>query len=138
MTKNITNFNKFIQKIIATFLMLAITLSATSAALAAGTPQTITFTSIMSPMTYGDVDFIVTATSDSMLPVTFSATGACTVAVNIITITSAGSCTINADQAGDITYDAAPTVTQILTINKKDIAISASDFLKTTKVYDVM
>ncbi len=63
--------------------------------------QTITFGSI-ADRTYGDPDFTVSASSDSGLPVSFSAAGNCTMAdATTVHITGAGSCTVTASQAGD-------------------------------------
>ena len=61
--------------------------------------QTITFAGI-SNKTYGDPDFDVSATASSGLAVSFSASGNCTVSVNTVHITGAGSCTVTASQAG--------------------------------------
>jgi hypothetical protein len=100
-------------------------------------PNTITFAPL-STKTYGDADFTVSATSLNLPPpnITFSASGNCTVAGNTVHIVKAGSCTITADQAADATYDAAPSVSQSFTINKKDITISGGDFADPTKLYD--
>ena len=79
--------------------------------------QTINFAPL-ADKTYGDADFQVTATATSGLPVTFSASGDCTVTGDIVHITGAGSCTITASQTGDATYDAAPDVSQSFDIEK--------------------
>ena len=55
--------------------------------------------------------FNVTASATSGLPVSFSATGVCTVAGNTVTLTGVvGTCTITAQQAGNQSYNAAPNV----------------------------
>lgn len=81
------------------------------------TAQTIVFDPLPD-RTYGDAAFTVAATASSNLPVTFSATGNCSVAGNLVTVTTPGPCTITANQAGDATYAPAPPVSQPFTINK--------------------
>ncbi len=82
--------------------------------------QTITF-GTLSPKTYGDADFNVSATASSGLAVIFAATGPCTVAANTVHITGAGSCTVTASQAGDaVTWAPAPDVPQTFIINKRN------------------
>ena len=66
--------------------------------------------------TYGEPDFTVTATATSGLPVSFLASGACSVSGTTVHITSVGSCTITATQAGDDTYAAADPVTHTFAI----------------------
>ncbi|MGX2966317.1 MULTISPECIES: Ig-like domain-containing protein [Shewanella] len=62
----------------------------------------------------------LTATASSGLAPVFSSstTGVCTITTTgTLSFISAGSCSINADQAGDSGYNAAPTVTQSFTVN---------------------
>ncbi|QGS58109.1 Ig-like domain-containing protein [Shewanella algae] len=62
----------------------------------------------------------LTATASSGLAPVFSSnsTGVCTITTTgTLSFVSAGSCSINADQAGDSSYNAAPTVTQSFTVN---------------------
>ena len=73
--------------------------------------QTIAFDPLTNK-TLGDPDFTVSATSTSGLPVSFAATGECTVTGNSVHLTAAGSCTITASQAGDSNFNAAPNVPQ--------------------------
>jgi hypothetical protein len=77
--------------------------------------QTITFGALpnRSP---DDPDFDVSATSDSGLPVSFSAAGLCTVAGTTVHITGPGSCTITASQAGDLVFKPATPVSQTFAI----------------------
>ncbi len=77
--------------------------------------QTITFGPLPSKSA-SDPDFAVSATSDSGLPVSFSAAGQCTVAGNTVHITGPGSCTITASQAGDGVYKPATPVSQTFAI----------------------
>ena len=65
---------------------------------------------------YGEPDFIIAATATSGLPVTFSASGACSVSGTTVHITRVGSCTITATQAGDDTFAAAHPVAQTFAI----------------------
>src|SRR5262249_48923134 len=65
--------------------------------------QTITFAALPG-RTFGDPDFTVNATASSGLPVSFSASGNCTVTGSTVDIQAAGSCTITASQAGDATW----------------------------------
>jgi len=60
------------------------------------------------------------ATASSGLAVSFSSatTGVCTItSAGVLTPVTAGSCTVNADQAGDSSYAAAPQVSQTFAIN---------------------
>ncbi len=81
-------------------------------------PQTITFTSSNADETVGST-LALTATASSGLPVSFASatTGTCTVSGTTATFIAIGTCTINASQAGNSQYAAAPTVP--LTINVK-------------------
>lgn len=81
-------------------------------------PQTITFAN-PGAQTYGTSPTL-TATSDSGLTPTFSSstTGVCTITSGgVLTFVTAGTCTINADQAGDLSYLPAGQVSQSFTVN---------------------
>lgn len=98
----------------------AVGTSAPSAASAAATPkgnQAITFTN-PGAQNFGTSPTL-NATSTSGLTVTFSSstTGVCTVVDNILTFVTAGTCTIDADQAGNASTNAATTVTRSFTVN---------------------
>ncbi|CAK0758371.1 putative High-affinity leucine-specific transport system, periplasmic binding protein LivK [Gammaproteobacteria bacterium] len=69
----------------------------------------------------------VSATTTSGLTVTFSSTtpNVCTVNSRIVTSTSAGTCTIAANQTGNTNYNAAPRVTKTFTIGKANQTIGA-------------
>ena len=82
-----------------------------------GEAQTITFANpgtqtVAAPVT-------LSATSTSGLTVTFSSTtpSVCTVAGTTVTFLTAGTCTIDANQAGNSTYAAATTVPESFTVN---------------------
>jgi hypothetical protein len=90
--------------------------------------QTIAFDALPNK-TFGDSDFAVSATATSGLPVSFAATGQCTVSGNTVHITSAGSCTITASQAGDSDFNPAPDAPQSFTIaNSTLITLSQSNY----------
>src|SRR4029077_17681248 len=84
--------------------------------------QTITFDAL-SNKTYGDADFTISATASSRLPVSFSASGQCTVSGNTVHLTGAGNCSITASQSGNGTYDAAADITHSFTIARADALI---------------
>lgn len=97
--------------------------------------QTITFDPI-ADKTYGGATFTVTPTASSGLPVTLTSLNpeVCTVAGNTVTIVSAGSCTLLAEQDGDTQYNAAPRVSQTFTVAKAPASVSLSGAL--TQIYD--
>ena len=67
---------------------------------------------------YGDPDFTVSATSDSDLPVSFSARGSCTVRGTRVHLTGSGACKLTASQAGNADFNAAEDVSQTFAIAK--------------------
>ena len=94
--------------------------------------QTITFGPLANK-TYGDPPFAIAATASSNLMVTFAAAGSCSVGASqlngtsstaTVTLTGAGSCTITASQPGDANFNAAPPVSQTLTIAKANQTIT--------------
>jgi hypothetical protein len=90
--------------------------------------QTITFGGLADKKV-GDPDFAVSATATSDLPVSFAASGQCTLSGNTVHITSAGSCTITASQAGNSDFNSAPDVAQSFTItNGTLITLSQSNY----------
>jgi photosystem II stability/assembly factor-like uncharacterized protein len=88
-------------------------------------PQTISFDPLP-PATYGDPDFTVGATATSGLPVSFAASGDCTVSGPTVHITGAGSCSITASQGGALDWQAAPDVTRTFAIAKAGQTITFS------------
>lgn len=80
-------------------------------------PQTITFDPL-SDKTYGDPAFTVSATASSGLPVSFVASGDCSIAGSTVTITAAGSCTVIAQQPGNVVYTFAEDVARSFNIAK--------------------
>jgi hypothetical protein len=75
--------------------------------------QTITFGSL-SNQTLGTAPFTITAAASSGLAVTFTSNTkhVCTVSGGQVTLVAAGTCTIEATQAGTVDYQAATPVTQ--------------------------
>ncbi len=74
-------------------------------------PQVITFAQ-PAPANLSAGTVALTASSDAGLPVSFTSTtpAVCTVAGTTITLLAVGTCTIDADQAGDATHAAATTI----------------------------
>ena len=87
--------------------------------------QQITFGALANK-TFGDADFTVSATASSGLPVSFTASGQCTVSGNLVHLTGAGSCTITASQDGNSNYNPAPDVMQSFTVAKASTATAVS------------
>jgi hypothetical protein len=89
-----------------------------TATVAASTPQTITFTAPTSPVSYGVAPITLSATASSGLAVTFSVTsGPGTISGDTLTVTGVGTILVAANQAGNSTYAAAPTVSQSVVVN---------------------
>jgi len=78
--------------------------------------------------TYGDVDFTLSASASSGLPVTFSSSNSTVVSVSgtTATVNNAGETLIYASQAGDATY-AAVTFEQHQQVNKAVAIVNLSD-----------
>jgi hypothetical protein len=95
--------------------------------------QTITF-GPLADETYGNADFAIGATATSGLPVVFTASGNATVSedtgtsVWYVQITGAGSATITAHQAGNVSYSPAPDVAQTLAIDKAAASINVTPY----------
>ncbi len=78
--------------------------------------QTITFPAIPNHA-FGDAPFTLSATASSNLAVSYTVTaGPATVAGNTVTLTGAGTVTIQASQSGNATYAAATPVSQSFTV----------------------
>jgi parallel beta-helix repeat protein len=88
------------------------------------TSQSISFAPI-SGKTFGDAPFGLAATASSGLPVSFAmVSGPATVSGNTVTITGAGTVSIQASQAGNTSFHPAVTVTQSFAVAKAAQAIS--------------
>jgi DNA-binding beta-propeller fold protein YncE len=93
--------------------------------------QTITFNPILPQVINTSAGLPLTAGADSYLEVTFTSTtpAICTVPISSSTamLLAAGTCTIQADQAGDgVVYAAAPPVTQSFTVQSAGSMTSAN------------
>jgi hypothetical protein len=98
--------------------------------------QTISFTSTPPAVPVVGGTYTVTATATSGLPVTFtSATPAvCTISGSTVTFIGTGTCTINANQAGNANFNAAPQVQQSFTVNQAPQITSANSVSFTSTV----
>ncbi len=91
----------------------------------AQTSQTITF-GALSNQVYGTAPFAVSATASSALTVSFNSqtTSVCTVSVSTVTLVNLGTCTIQATQAGNTDYAAAPSVNQSFQVTQASQTIT--------------
>lgn len=98
--------------------------------------QTITGLPVALTKIYGDADYSFSATASSNLAVTYSSSNneVATVTGNTVKIVGVGNVTITAHQTGDANWNAAPDVSQALTVNPKEIAITGLS--AESKVYD--
>ena len=91
--------------------------------------QTIAFTSTPAGPYYSGGTYAVSATGGaSGNPVTFSidaasTPGACAVSGSTVTFTGPGTCIVDADQAGNASYSAAPQVQQTITVLAGPISV---------------
>jgi hypothetical protein len=91
--------------------------SASTNAATPASPQTITFAN-PGAQNYGTTPTLTaTSTSNLAVSLTSSTTGVCTISSGTLAFLSAGTCTINANQAGDTAYLAAAQVSQSFTVN---------------------
>jgi hypothetical protein len=81
------------------------------------TPQTISFTQMPAETVGTQVTLSVGASSGLAVTLTSATPSVCTVSGLIVTFNAAGTCTIDANQAGNTTYSAAPQVQQSFTVN---------------------
>ena len=91
--------------------------------------QTITFTSTApAGAKFGGPTYTVTATATSGLTVTFtidaSASSVCSISGSTVSFIGAGTCVIDANQAGNANYNAAPQAQQSFAVAKADQTIS--------------
>jgi sugar lactone lactonase YvrE/ribosomal protein S11 len=87
--------------------------------------QTITF-GTLSNQVYGSGTFTVSATASSTLAVSFASTTGtiCGVSGNTVTLLMVGTCTIQASQAGNTDYAAAPNVSQSFNVTQASQTIT--------------
>jgi hypothetical protein len=92
--------------------------------------QTITFTSSPPSADYGSTYTVSATGGGSTSPVVFTSgtTGICTVVSggDLVTFVATGTCTIDANQAADSNYTAAPQVDQSFTVSKEATSFTAS------------
>ena len=105
------------------------------AAVVAKTNQTITFAQPTSPQAYGN-SFSIAPAASSGLPVTVVASGGCTVAAATpgytVTMTSSTtSCVLTASQAGNASWNAAPSVERTVVAAKRPVTVTADAAGKT-------
>jgi N-acetylneuraminic acid mutarotase len=96
--------------------------------------QTITFPALPS-LTYGDAPFMVSATSSSGLTVSFASItpSICTISGTTVTVVGGESdCTIQATQAGNSIYSAAPAVTRSSDVMRETQSITFSTLASQT------
>jgi len=90
--------------------------------------QTITFPALPSSVVYGAGPITLTGTASSGLPVSYTVTsGPATVNGSTLTITGAGMVSVTASQAGDTTHALATSVTQMLTVTKASVTVTANN-----------
>ena len=102
--------------------------------------QSITFDT-QSPQTYspnGNFSISPPASASSGLQVVYgsSTTSVCTVAGMTVSIVAAGTCTLTADQPGDVAWNPAPQVEQSLTINQAGQTLTFPSQTETSRVFD--
>lgn len=73
--------------------------------------QTISFAPLPDKV-LGEPPFVVTAIASSGLPVSFAASGPCSVSGNTVSLNGTGVCTVTAMQEGNETFNPAPSVSQ--------------------------
>jgi hypothetical protein len=79
--------------------------------------QTISFDPLPDK-TFGEADFVVSASSSSGSSLGLAASGQCTISGLSVHLTGAGGCTITASQVGDANYSSAPEVARSFQIAK--------------------
>jgi len=91
-----------------------------------------------STLTMAQTPYTLGATATSGLPVTFasSTTGVCTVSGRILTLVSAGTCSLTANQAGNTTYAAAATITRSITVGLASQSIFFQNYPPSTMTLD--
>ena len=80
--------------------------------------QTISFGALPSKR-FGDPPFTISASASSGLPVSFTASGGCTLSGSTVTLTGTSGCSIKASQAGNANYNAAADVIQTTNSKRK-------------------
>ena len=98
-------------------------------------PQTISFTSAPPAGAVSGGSYGVSATSNSGLAVAFSAdagsAGVCAVSGSTVSFVGAGTCTVNADQAGNGTFLPAVQVQQSFAVTTPSLSVQSINFSST-------
>ena len=94
------------------------------------TVQTITFSALPN-VTYGVAPITLTATASSGLAVSYTVTGPATVSGSTLTVSGAGMVSVTANQTGNNTYAAAPSVTQSFAVAKAGLTVTATSVSRT-------
>ena len=99
-------------------------------------PQAITFASAPPPLAVAGGAYVVSATSSSGLSVSLSAGrgsgGVCKVSATTVSLTGAGTCTVEAEQAGNESYEPAPRVQQSFAVVAAPKGVSAQSITFTS------
>jgi len=93
------------------------------AATVAKRSQTVSFTAVPAGQVYDGTPVPLVATASSGMPVTFGATGACTVTGGSLHFTGVGTCTVTALQVGDSETEAA-TASQAFEVGKRSQTVA--------------
>ena len=85
--------------------------------------------------TFGDADFSPSALASSGLGVSYTSSdeNVATIIDGMVHIENAGSCVIYADQPGNLSYNSAPQVSQMLTVSKASQYITFNEFPEVKK-----
>ncbi|EER60540.1 putative outer membrane adhesin like protein [Acidovorax delafieldii 2AN] len=101
-------------------------------------PQAITYTSTAPAAAKVGGSYTVTATGGAsgnsvVFTIDPSASAVCSVAGATVSLTGIGTCTINANQAGNASYDPAPQVQQSFAVAARPLPVAAADNYTTTR-----
>jgi hypothetical protein len=102
-------------------------------------PQTISFDLSKNTLAYGDSAPVVSASATSALPVTITSSAPGVVSVgpnNVLSVIGAGTATLTANQAGDSTWAAAPSIQKTVVVNPAFQTITFALNPATAKVGD--
>jgi acetyl esterase/lipase len=102
-------------------------------------PQTISFDLSKNSLTYGDAAPVVTTSATSALPVAITSSSPGVVAVssnNVLSVVGAGTAVLTANQAGDVTWAAAPPIQKTVVVNPAFQTITFGLNPSTAKVGD--
>nr|WP_295864043.1 MBG domain-containing protein [uncultured Chitinophaga sp.] len=94
--------------------------------------QQINFT-VPAEVTYGATPITLAKQTDTGLDIVYAVSGPATVTGNVLTITGAGTVTINATQPGDVNHLPATPVSQSLTVKKAMLTVTANDKTRSYK-----